>query len=217
MSSINNIKKITYSDNRDSIVALKEYILFKDEAAKKQLCIFKFQNNLNQQLSKMTFNVMQFDSDHFMIKKSMVNYEDFIIDRGEAFVPKLKMELDIFCETIEIELTYAKFERVEFINGVLKPIPYTHTEFIGHKEEVKKPSKKEQKLLEKQRVKELKRNSKETDKRKIEVNDVISRNKPLASAVFTILLSLCLIVFVIATVTYIGLNSNLFNKGDYIQ
>ena len=216
MSSINNIKKITYSDNRDSIVTLKEYILFKDEAAKKQLCIFKFQNNLNQQLSKMTFNVMQYDSDHFMIKKSMVNYEDFIIDRGEAFVPKLKMELDIFCETIEIELTYAKFERVEFIDGVLKPILYTHTEFIGHKEEVKKPSKKEQKLLEKQRVKEIKRNSKETDKRKIEVNDVISRNKPLASAVFTLLLSLCLIVFVIATVTYIGLNSKLFNKGDYM-
>lgn len=216
MSSINNIKKITYSDNRDSIVTLKEYILFKDEVAKKQLCIFKFQNNLNQQLSKMTFNVMQFDSDHFMIKKSMVNYEDFIVDRGEEFVPKLKMELDIFCETIEIELTYAKFERVEFVNGVLKPILYTHAEFVEHKEKIKKPSKKEQKLLEKQRVKELKRSSKETDKRKIEVNDVISKNKPLASAVFTVFLSLCLIIFVAATVTYIGLNSKLFNKGDYM-
>ena len=122
MSSFNNIKKIDYSDNRDSIVALKEYILLKDEAGKKQLLVFKFQNNLNQELSKMTFNVMQYDSDHFMIKKSTINYEDFTVDRGEAFVPKLKMEVDIFCDTIEVELTYAKFERVEFIDGVLKPI-----------------------------------------------------------------------------------------------
>ena len=155
MSSFNDIKKINYKDNRDSIVALKEYILFKDEIGKKQLLIFKFQNNLNQELSKMTFNVMQYDSENFMIKKSTVNYDDFTVDRGEAFVPKLKMEVDIFCNTIEVELTYAKFERVEYINGVMKPIEYTHKDFIDYKEKEVTPSKKEEKLLEKKRWKHL--------------------------------------------------------------
>ena len=216
MSSFNNIKKIDYSDNRDSIVALKEYILLKDEAGKKQLLVFKFQNNLNQELSKMTFNVMQYDSDHFMIKKSTINYEDFTVDRGEAFVPKLKMEVDIFCDTIEVELTYAKFERVEYINGIMKPITYTHEEFVGNKIEIEKASKKEEKLKEKQRIKELKKNSKESDKRKMEVLDVTNRNKPLSTAVLTSIMSIVLVVFVIATVAMFYMNSNLFNDGDYM-
>lgn len=215
MSSINNIKKVNYSDNRDSVVALKEYILLKDEAAQKQLCLFKFQNNLNQQLTKMTFNIMQFDADNFMIKKSIVNYENFTADRGEAFVPKMKMELDLFTETIQIELTYAKFERVEFTNGILKPIPYTMKEFRDNKEKPVKKTKKEEKLLEKQRLAEIKKNNKKTEKRTISVEDVTSRNKPRISAVLTTLLSLVLIAFVVTSVIIFGLNSPLFSKGDY--
>lgn len=216
MSSFNDIKKVTYSDNRDSIVALKEYILVKDETSKKQYIIFKFQNNLNQELSKMTFDVMQYDSDNFMIKKSTIKYEDFIVDRGEVFVPKLKMEADIFCNTIQIELTYAKFERVEYVNKVLKPIPFTHKDFVESKEKPIKPSKKEQQLLEKKRIKELKKNSKESDKRKMEVLDVTNRNKPRVSAVLTIILSLCLVIFVATTVVLNAINGKLYNSGDYM-
>jgi len=58
MSSFNDIKKISYTDNRDSIVALKEYILFKDEVKQRQLILFKFQNNLNQELYEMKFDVI---------------------------------------------------------------------------------------------------------------------------------------------------------------
>ena len=216
MSSFNDIKKVNYTDNADSVVALKEYICFKDEARKKQLAIFKFQNNLNQQLSKMTFDVMQFDSDNFMIRKTTVNYDDFIADKGEAFVPKMKMELDIFCSSIQINLTYAKFERVEYVNGTLKPIPYSIKEFRDNKEKEVTPSKKEQKLLEKQKIKELKKKNKESDKRRMEVQDVTHRNKPLISAVLSTIMCLALIAFVAATVVIYGLNGKLYQSGDYM-
>ena len=216
MSSFNDIKKVNYSDNKDSIVSLKEYIVFKDEVEQKKLAIFKFQNNLNQELSKMTFEVMQFDSDNFMIKKTTVNYDNFKADRGEAFVPKMKMELDLFCETIQVNLTYAKFERVELVKGTLKPIPYSINEFRGNKEKPVKPSKKEQKLLEKKRIKELKKSNKESDKRTIEVLDVTKKNKPLVSAVLTVIMSLCLVLFVAATVVIQGLNGKLYTSGSYM-
>ena len=216
MSSFNDIKKVNYTDNADSVVALKEYICFKDEARKKQLAIFKFQNNLNQQLTKMTFDVMQFDSDNFMIRKTTITYDDFVADRGEAFVPKMKMELDIFCDSIQIKLTYAKFERVEFVNGIMKPIPYSIKEFRDNKEKPEKPSKKEQKLLEKQKIKELKKKGKESDKRRMEVLDVTNRNKPLISAVLTTVMSLALIAFVAVTVVMYGINGKLYQSGDYM-
>jgi len=214
MSSFNDIKKVSYTDNRDSIVALKEYILFKDEVKKQQLILFKFQNNLNQELHKMTFDVMQYDSDNFMIRKTTINYEDFIVGRGEMFVPKLKMEADIFCETIQIELTYAKFERVEYVDGKMKPIPYTISEFRNNKEEEIKPSKKELKALEKRRIKDIK-NSEKINKRKIEVSDVTNRNKPFATAFITGFLSFCLLAFVIATAVVFFVKTPYFVKGNY--
>ena len=50
MSSYNNIEKIKYTKNQQDVVALKEYIVFDDEAKKEKLIVFKFINNLNQNL-----------------------------------------------------------------------------------------------------------------------------------------------------------------------
>lgn len=215
MNSINSIRKVKYSDNRDSIVSLKEYICFENELEKKQYAIFKFQNNLNQKLSKMTFDVMQYDSENFMIRKTTINYEDFVAERGELFVPKMKMQFDIFTDHIEIELKYAKFERVEWVDGVMKPIPYTLDEFRDNKEKPEKKSSKEEKLLEKQRIKEIKRNNKANEKRTIAVNDVTKKNKPLISAVLATMMSLALVAFVVVSVVLFEMKSPLFSIGEF--
>ena len=56
MSSFNNVRKIKYFREPDVVVALEEYIVFEDERAKEKFVVFKFVNNISQQLLGMEFD-----------------------------------------------------------------------------------------------------------------------------------------------------------------
>ena len=53
MSSFNNVRKIKYFRDPDAVVALEEYIVFEDERAEEKFVVFKFVNNISQQLLGM--------------------------------------------------------------------------------------------------------------------------------------------------------------------
>ena len=67
MSSYNNIEKIKYTKNQQDVVALKEYIIFDDEMKKDKHIVFKFINNLNQNLYEIKFEVCQYDENENLI------------------------------------------------------------------------------------------------------------------------------------------------------
>ncbi len=77
MSSYNNITKIKYTDNASDLVRLNEYIIFQDDKAKRKYIVFKFTNNVTQQLLGLQFEVNQYNVDGALIEKSVVAYNKF--------------------------------------------------------------------------------------------------------------------------------------------
>ena len=78
MSSYNNITKIKYTDNASDLVRLNEYIIFQDDKAKRKYIVFKFTNNVTQQLLGLQFEVNQYNVDGALIEKSVVAYNKFL-------------------------------------------------------------------------------------------------------------------------------------------
>ena len=70
MNSFNNIKKYKYEKNQKDIVSLVEYIIFEDERNNEKYLVFKFQNNVNQYLNEIKFEISQYDSENNLISTS---------------------------------------------------------------------------------------------------------------------------------------------------
>lgn len=116
MSSYNNIEKIKYS-SEDCVVTLQEYIVFEDERAEEKYVVFKFSNNVNQQLLGMEFEVSQFDIDNNLVEKSLVIYNKFLAKPVQSFVPNAKLKVNYACKTLSVRLVQAAFDRFIWKEG----------------------------------------------------------------------------------------------------
>lgn len=117
MSSYNNVEKIKYFDGADGLVTLKEYIVFEDERAEEKYIVFKFSNNVSQQLLGMEFEVCQFDLDGDMVEKSVVIYNKFLAKANKTFVPNAKLKVNYACRRISVRLIKAVFDRFVWKEG----------------------------------------------------------------------------------------------------
>ncbi|MDE6667027.1 MAG: leucine-rich repeat domain-containing protein [Clostridia bacterium] len=116
MSSYNNIEKIKYASD-DCVVTLDEYIVFENERAEKKYVVFKFSNNVNQQLLGMEFEVSQYDIDNNLIEKSVVIYNKFLAKPVQSFVPNAKLNVNYACKTLSVRLIQAAFDRFIWKEG----------------------------------------------------------------------------------------------------
>ena len=140
MSSFNNITKIKYNQNQSDPVSLCEYVLCSDTNNKK-VVVFKFKNNLNQQLSEIKFEVFQYDENNDLIEKVVVSHDNFKTPEGEFFIPNAKLRVLDNCVSIKTVLLYAKFERVEWSNNEFTELTYTKYEFRNDYKKVKNSNK----------------------------------------------------------------------------
>lgn len=133
MSSYNEIAKIKYESESSDPVTLAEYVLFGDERAQKKVIVFKFENNVNQQLLGMSFEVSQYDREDALIGKSVVVYNKFLAKANETFVPKAKLPVDYDCVKISVRLLKAAFDRFlwddgNYVDNCYKFSHYVHDE-----------------------------------------------------------------------------------------
>lgn len=117
MGLYNNIEKIKYSKNTSEVVNLKEYILFENEREEIKYIVFKFINEVNQQLLGMEFEVSQYNLDGALIETSIVIYDKFLARENEEFVPNAKLKVNYGCKTISVKLLRATFERFLWNEG----------------------------------------------------------------------------------------------------
>ena len=128
MSSFNNITKIKYNQNQSDPVALFEYVLCSDTENKK-VVVFKFKNNMNQVLSEIKFEVLQYDENNNLIERVLVHHENFTTPEGSFFIPNAKLRVLENCVSVKTVLVFAKFERVSWSNNQFKEIPFTKNDF----------------------------------------------------------------------------------------
>ena len=117
MSSYNKIEKIKYTESLSDAVSLDEYIVFSNERNELKYIVFKFSNNVNQQLLGMKFEVSQYDMHNNLIEKSVVIYNSFLAKANSSFVPKAKLKVLYACKSISVRLVQAAFDRVMWNEG----------------------------------------------------------------------------------------------------
>lgn len=117
MSSYNRIEKIKYTKNTSEVVNLTEYIVFENERAEEKYIVFKFLNNVNQQLLGMEFEVSQYNLDGELVESSVVIYDRFLAKANEAFVPNAKLKVNYACKTVSVKLLKAAFDRFLWNEG----------------------------------------------------------------------------------------------------
>ena len=117
MSSYNIIEKIKYTEDLSDAVSLDEYIVFANERNELKYIVFKFSNNVNQQLLGMKFEVSQYDMHDNLIERSVVIYNNFLAKANSSFVPKAKLRVLYACKRISVRLIQAAFDRVMWNEG----------------------------------------------------------------------------------------------------
>ena len=124
MSLYNNIEKIKYTKKTSEVVNLQEYIVFENERKEEKFIVFKFANNVNQQLLGMEFEVSQYNIDGLLVESSVVIYNSFLANANEEFVPKAKLKVNFLCKTISVKLLKAAFDRFLWDEGEYKDNSY---------------------------------------------------------------------------------------------
>ncbi|MBD5584140.1 MAG: leucine-rich repeat protein [Clostridia bacterium] len=130
MSSYNNVEKIKYVDGADNLVSLKEYIVFEDERAEEKYIVFKFSNNVSQQLLGMEFEVTQYDLDGEMVERSVVVYNKFLSKADTTFVPNAKLKVNYACRRISVRLIKAVFDRFVWKEGDFSDNSYKFEHYV---------------------------------------------------------------------------------------
>lgn len=130
MSSYNNVEKIKYIDGADNLVSLKEYIVFEDERAEEKYIVFKFSNNVSQQLLGMEFEVTQYDLDGEMVEKSVVVYNKYLSKADTTFVPNAKLKVNYACRRISVRLIKAVFDRFVWKEGDFSDNSYKFEHYV---------------------------------------------------------------------------------------
>ena len=226
MSSFNNVVKVLYKDNQDMIVSLLEYILFEDAKLAEKYLVFKFSNNLNQTLTKIKFEVQEFDKEGDLIEKAILEYDGFEAKEGASFVPNAKLGVNFECKSIKVKLLYAGFERIAWNEGKYEQIEYTLDDFRSdfkptekdekiNPKELKKKNKNEAKLrkmAEKIRLREEKKLNKE--KRFIS-KEFINSNKTGAAFKATFLMVIAFVIFLGVSIFYFNKENRQFYENGF--
>ena len=129
MSSFNEICRVDYQEHKSSVIVLLQYILFTDDNNKDKFAVFKFKNNLNQNVYSIRCEVCEYNSDDLLLEKQVIEYNDLKVKMNEEFVPNAKLKLNSNTKSLRVNLTYARFERVTWENNDFKPIVYTIDDF----------------------------------------------------------------------------------------
>lgn len=190
MSSYNNISKLRYDGNTDTPVDLMEYILYTDDRAKKKFIVLKLKNNINQPLFSFQALIKEYDSEHKLIGKTVINHDVNNVLANDYFVPESRLEIDYNTQTIEYSLMDATFESVIYNNGNFIPRDYTldnlRSDFRAtKKEEDKKKEEVKQKKLDK--------------KHKSSVKDITKSNVTVLPRVFRVLFTILILGYFIST------------------
>ena len=130
MSSYNKIEKITNNLDIDEIVSLSEYIIFEDEEAKQKQVVFKFRNNVNQTLQDIEFSVVEYDNNNEIIEELVLGYKELNAKELSEFVPNAKCKVNYECRRIRVKVSYCRFNKTTWTNGVFKSIPFKQTQIM---------------------------------------------------------------------------------------
>lgn len=211
MSSYNNIRKIKYTKNPSDVVTLQEYIIFEDSHAKEKYVVFKFSNNVNQRLLGFKFEVMQYNGDNELLEKSVVVHENFIAEANDLFVPNAKLKINFECQSLEVKLVSASFDRVVWNEGEFSDNSYR---FDQYADKVLKPSKKAKSGGKENRQTETKKQKHK--KLGFNIRNIFRRNKASFPAVFNVIFSIIVIGLVVASTFYFKNVTGAFAVDDFV-
>ncbi|MDE7439597.1 MAG: leucine-rich repeat domain-containing protein [Clostridia bacterium] len=213
MSSYNNIQKIKYTKTPTDVVALHEYIMFEDAHAKEKYVVFKFANNVNQRLYAFQFEVLQYNKDNELIEKSVVSHSNFVAEANDLFVPNAKLKVNFECQSIEVKLETAKFDRVLWNNGEFSESLYSFDEYS---ENLSKASGTVPVPDTKKSSKEKKKTQKKQNKLGFNIINIFRRNKAVFPSVFNVILCVIFVGLVIASTFYFKSVTGAFAVDDFV-
>lgn len=222
MSSFNTVTKIKYTDNSGDPVTLDEYIVFQDDKANRKYIVFRFINNVTQQLLGMQFEVCQYDADGDMIEKSVVAYNKFLAGAEQEFTPKAKLRVSYNCASLSVRLIQAAFDRFVWEGGEFKDTTYKfdmfyHDEVKEREEEDEEEGKKGKKAKHKA-VKEpkVKKTKVKKNKRPFVMKDATAGNISVFPRVFNVILMIAVLAFVVVSLFFFKKTAKRFTSGDYL-
>lgn len=211
MSSYNNIQKIKYTKNPSDVVSLHEYIIFEDTHAKEKFVVFKFSNNVNQRLFELRFEVLQYNGDNELIEKSVVVHNNFVAGANELFVPNAKLKVNFECQSLEVRLETASFDRVVWSDGVFSDNSYrfdSYAETVTGSAQTLPASEEKKSHGKKQKQKK--------NKFGFNIRNISRRNRAVFPAVFNVILSVILIGLVVFSTFYFKNVTGAFSVGDFV-
>jgi len=210
MSIFNNIEKINYHNKKEEVVSLSDYILLEDEEANEKCIIFKFQNNVNQVLREIQFEVSQFDKNGNLVEKSILEHSGFEANANDIFIPNAKIKANPLCKRVKAVTLYALFERIEWSNDEFRNVEYSVDEFrkdFNEKANTEKSKKTKTKKIKSRKEVRL-------DRRTITIKNVTKANSSALPMVLTIIFSVLLFAFLIATAdTFKNQTSKFYDNG----
>lgn len=199
MSSYNNIRKIKYTFNPADPVTLKEYILFEDDRDKNKFAVFKFANNVNQRLRGIKFEVYQLDENGKTLEKSIVLYDGFVSEPNAPFVPNAKLALGFGCAALTVKVVFAIFDRVKWQDGEFTDASYKFDRYASDAVAARAAA-------EKPKQSPVPASPKKADKPKKKqragINDIYRKNFAVFPKVFNILVCICVLAWVGATLAF---------------
>lgn len=165
MNSIDNeYKTIQYNSHSTDPLTLAEYYI-KDCGSKKYI-IFKFNNNLNQDLYRYTINVDVYNKDNKLIERTSFKSYNASVLANQTFLSKNKLEVLNECEYIKIKLISAEYKNLVFENGkytnITKDITANLKDSLKEEKQDKKSLKKNKK-----RIKKMEKANKKAQKKLI--------------------------------------------------
>lgn len=219
MSSFNTVTKIKYTDKSSDPVTLNEYIVFQDDKSKRKYIVFRFNNNVTQQLLGMQFEVCQYNVDNNLIEKSVVVYDKFLAGAEEEFVPKAKLRVSYNCTTISVRLICASFDRFVWKEGEFEDNTYKFGMFYNdetHPQEEEEDDHKKAKKVKKIKDKKEKREKNKKSKRPFALKDATTRNLTKFPLVFNVIIVIAVLAFVVVTLYMFKKDTKKFTDGDYL-
>lgn len=217
MSSFNTVTKIRYDDKSDEPVTLNEYIVFQDDKSKRKYLVFRFSNNVTQQLLGMQFEVCQYNVDGNLIEKSVAVYNEFLAGAEEEFVPKAKLRVSYNCATISVRLIQAAFDRFVWKEGEYADNTYKFGMFYNDSTHPQDESDTEKQK--KSKIKKTKREKPEKVKKSknpFALKDATTGNLAKFPKVFNVLIIILVLAFVSVTLVLFKKDTKKFTDGDYL-
>ncbi|MCM1546443.1 MAG: leucine-rich repeat domain-containing protein [Clostridiales bacterium] len=216
MSSFNTVTKIKYTDKSSDPVTLNEYIVFEDDKSSRKYIVFRFNNNVTQQLLGMRFEVCQYNAAGDLIEKSVVVYNEFLAGAEEEFVPKAKLRVSFKCTSVSVRLIQAAFDRFVWNEGEFEDNTYKFGMFYSDETRPKEEDAAKSKRAKKINEPKVKPEKYKKSKYPFVMKDVTSRNLTKFPLVFNVLIIILSLAFVFVTLYMFKKDTKKFTEGSYL-